>query len=161
MTVDGSPVRSLNEAEAASQASASVQLGVVRDGAPFAVTAPMLPSDGLGTTRVLGWAGLLLQETPDAVRAQRSVPAQGGVYASYRFYGSPSSRYDLSPTSHIIEVDSVPTPTLRCEQRLFTPRAVNRWTRCQLRPWPRCSSAHAARPTARCEQRQDGRPRGV
>ena len=42
---------------------ASVQLGVVRDGAPFAVTAPMLPSDGLGTTRVLGWAGLLLQET--------------------------------------------------------------------------------------------------
>ena len=58
------------------------------------------------------WAGLLLQETPDAVRAQRSVPAQGGVYASYRFYGSPSSRYDLSPTSHIIEVDSVPTPNL-------------------------------------------------
>ncbi|EOD12706.1 Pro-apoptotic serine protease [Emiliania huxleyi CCMP1516] len=105
-------VTHVHGAEAASQASASVQLGVVRDGAPFAVTAPMLPSDGLGTTRVLGWAGLLLQETPDAVRAQRSVPAQGGVYASYRFYGSPSSRYDLSPTSHIIEVDSVPTPTL-------------------------------------------------
>ena len=63
-----------------------------------------LALDGLGTQRVLGWAGLLLQETPDAVLQQRAPPASGGVYASYRFFGSPSSRYDLAPTSHIIEV---------------------------------------------------------
>ena len=33
-------------------------------------------------------------------------------YAAYRFFGSPSSRYDLSPTSHIVEVDGAPTPDL-------------------------------------------------
>ena len=53
---------------------------------------------------MLGWAGLLLQESPDAVQQQRTLPPQGGVYASYRFFGSPSSRYDLAPTSHIVEV---------------------------------------------------------
>ena len=46
------------------------------------------------------------------MRAQRTVPAEGGVYASYRYFGSPSSRYDLAPTTHIIEVDAQPTPDL-------------------------------------------------
>ena len=45
------------------------------------------------------------------MQAQRTVPPSG-VYASYRFFGSPASRYDLSPTSHIVEVDSTPTPDL-------------------------------------------------
>ena len=62
--------------------------------------------------QVVGWAGLLLQESPDAVRQQRTLPPAGGVYASYRFFGSPASRYDLTPTSHIVEVDSTPTPNL-------------------------------------------------
>jgi len=45
-----------------------------------------------GTQEVLGWGGVLVQATPDAVRSQRVVPP-GGVYVSYRFHGSPASRY--------------------------------------------------------------------
>lgn len=37
------------------------------------------------------------------------VPVYAVVVARAR---SPCSRYDLSPTSHIVEVDSTPTPTL-------------------------------------------------
>ena len=70
-----------------------------------------LALDGLGTQAVVGWAGLLLQRTPDAVCSQRSVAGRG-VYASYRFFGSPAARYDISPTVHVTALDSVPTPDL-------------------------------------------------
>lgn len=62
--------------------------------------------------KVVGWAGLLLQAAPEAVHSQRALPEGGGVYASYRFFGSPASRHDLAPTANIVEVDATPTPTL-------------------------------------------------
>jgi hypothetical protein len=93
LSVDGKSIRSLSEAERATQQSTRVALDVVRDGKVRTVTAPTTAFDGLGTQHVLGWAGVLVQETPDAVRSQRAVPtATGGVYISYRFYGSPASR---------------------------------------------------------------------
>ena len=99
-------------AEAALQGRESVKVQIVRDGEPHTFTCRTLAHEGLGTTTVVGWAGLLLQAAPEAVQAQRALPVGGGVYASYRYFGSPSSRYDLAPTSHIIEVDSTPTPDL-------------------------------------------------
>ena len=110
--IDGTPIHSHHLAEAALQGKATVDVQIVRDGKPMSMRCETLKHDGLGTTRVLGWAGLLLQSAPDAVQSQRDMPAGGGVYASYRYFGSPSSRYDLSPTSHIVEVDSQPTPDL-------------------------------------------------
>ena len=112
LRVGGQPVRSIRTCEAALQGREAVDVQIVRDGQPLTVHCPTLSHDGLGTSTVVGWAGLLLQEAPEAVQSQRSLPVGGGVYASYRFFGSPSSRYDLAPTSHIIEVDSTPTPTL-------------------------------------------------
>jgi len=112
LAIDGAPIRSLYDAEAALQGKESVEVQLVREGVPRTQRCATLAHDGLGTQRVLGWAGLLLQETPEAVHQQRTLPPTGGVYASYRFFGSPSSRYDLSPTSHIVEVDSTPTPNL-------------------------------------------------
>ena len=88
-----------------------IAIDVVRDGRQQRISCETVELDGTGTTRVVGWAGLMLQTAPEAVLAQRSVPP-AGVYASYRFFGSPASRYDLAPTSHVVEVDSTPTPTL-------------------------------------------------
>ena len=93
------------------KAPPSLKLDVMRDGKPLTVDVETLSSDGLGTQRVVGFAGLLVQHVPDAVMAQRQV-APNGVYCAYRYYGSPSSRYDLPPTSRIVEVDAAPTPDL-------------------------------------------------
>jgi len=111
LRVDGEAVRSLREVEDSIQGRSLVTLDVVRDGQQRKVDCRTMELDGAGTQKVVGWAGLLLQATPEAVLAQRTVPSEG-VYASYRFFGSPASRYDLAPTSHIVEVDSVPTPDL-------------------------------------------------
>jgi len=111
-SIDGERVASLYDAEMAVQGRDAVALEVVRDGKPLTIECATQQCSGLGTQQVVGWAGLLLQPTPDAVAAQRAVPVRG-AYASYRFFGSPASRYDLSPTSHIIEVDAQPTPDLR------------------------------------------------
>ena len=110
--VGGEAVRSLYAAEVAvNKAPPSLKLDVMRDGKPLTVNVETLSSDGLGTQRVVGFAGLLVQHVPDAVMAQRQV-APNGVYCAYRYYGSPSSRYDLPPTSRIVEVDAAPTPDL-------------------------------------------------
>ena len=110
--VGGEAVRSLYAAEVAvNKAPPSLKLDVMRDGKPLTVDVETLSSDGLGTQRVVGFAGLLVQHVPDAVMAQRQV-APNGVYCAYRYYGSPSSRYDLPPTSRIVEVDAAPTPDL-------------------------------------------------
>ena len=100
-----------NQTEEALQGRDQVEIELLRDGHPLTLQCPTRRSDGVGTTRVVGWAGLLLQQAPEAVQAQRTVPHEG-VYCSYRFNGSPASRYDLSPTSHIVEVDARPTPDL-------------------------------------------------
>ena len=91
LSIDGTPIRSLYEAECATQRSESIKLDVMRDGKPESIVVTTTSFDGLGTRHVLGWAGVLVQETPDAVRSQRAVPP-AGVYISYRFYGSPASR---------------------------------------------------------------------
>ena len=48
LSVDGVPVRSLAEAEEAAQRDGSVQLGLLRDGAPIGIVAPTAEFDGLG-----------------------------------------------------------------------------------------------------------------
>ena len=120
LRVGGQPVRSMQMAEAALQKEGDIDVEIVRDGKPHSLRCSTNAHDGLGTSTVVGWAGLLLQSAPEAVHSQRDLPVGGGVYASYRFFGSPSSRYDLAPTSHIVEVDSIPTPDipafLKCTQ---------------------------------------------
>lgn len=112
VAVDGAAVTSLLDAEAALQGRESVEVSIVRDGQMQRVRCATMKSEGLGTTEVVCWAGLLLQTAPEAVQSQRTVPKGGGVYASYRYHGSPSVSYNISPTSHIVEVDSTPTPDL-------------------------------------------------
>ena len=54
-----------------------VTLSLLRDGTPLQARCATLRHDGAGTQRVVGWAGLLVQESPQAVLSQRAAPPSG------------------------------------------------------------------------------------
>jgi len=91
------------------EAPLHAKLTVIRRGKErdVSVTVPLLGSDG--TTRLLSWHGLLLQETPRCVREFGPPPA--GVYISQTFLGSPAEAEDIDG-EFIVAVDGEPTPTL-------------------------------------------------
>ncbi len=66
---------------------------------------------GNDVERVVQWAGATLQEPHRAISAQRGI-APYGVYVAFFQYGSPSSRYGLTPGRRIVEIDGQPTPDL-------------------------------------------------
>ena len=68
--------------------------------------------DGLGTDRLVHWAGAQLQDTYRAIRERGYVPKEGGVYISRWHHGSPAHRYGLYALHWILEVNDTPTPNL-------------------------------------------------
>lgn len=86
-----------------------IKLTVIRQGSEqeVEVMVPLLASDG--SARVLLWHGLLLQETPRAVRSSAVVPS--GVHISHTFLGSPADAHGVAG-DFLISVDGAPTPTL-------------------------------------------------
>ncbi|ORX79953.1 trypsin-like serine protease [Basidiobolus meristosporus CBS 931.73] len=86
---------------------AEVDMKILRDGKELSVTVPTVPLDGLGTTRIIGWAGALVQEPYRAVLEQvKSIPR--GVYVSCTLYGSPANTYSLKPGVWISEINDIP-----------------------------------------------------
>jgi S1-C subfamily serine protease len=66
---------------------------------------------GRETDRVVQWAGALLQVPHRAVAAQRGIE-RTGVFVAYFSYGSPASRYGVSPGRRILAVDDEETADL-------------------------------------------------
>ena len=66
---------------------------------------------GSDVERIVQWAGATLQAPHRAMSAQRGI-APEGVYVAFFSYGSPATRYGLSPGRRIVEVDGEPTPDL-------------------------------------------------
>jgi S1-C subfamily serine protease len=101
---------SVNSSSAATgEDQMSVKLTFLRRGKEREVTVPiqLLASDG--AKRILSWHGLILQETPRAVRELGAVPA--GVYISQTALGSPGEASNVEG-EFLLAVDGVPTPTL-------------------------------------------------
>lgn len=98
-----------------------VRLTVIRKGTELDVDVmvPLLTSDG--SARVILWHGLLLQETPRAVRRSAVVPA--GVHISHTFLGSPADAHSIMG-DFLVSVDGEPTPTLDAVLRLSSERAT-------------------------------------
>ena len=61
ISIDGTPIRSLRQAEEAVQGRETVSVRLVRDGSTVDATCHTQSLDGRGTRTVIGWAGLLLQ----------------------------------------------------------------------------------------------------
>ena len=95
----------------------AVPLRVLRNRAVVDVEVPTVPlsvggEQGLNQDRLIFALGLLVQTAPLALSSQRGVSADGGVYVSARFPGSPASVSGPPPTSRITHVDGQPTPSL-------------------------------------------------
>lgn len=110
LTIDGKPVSRFREVEDRAQ-SPEVEIVVLRDGAEveLKVATAALALDE--TTRVLQWGGALLHKPHRAIAAQRALPREG-VFVGYYSFGSPASRYGLTPGRRIVAVDDVATPDL-------------------------------------------------
>jgi len=106
--------------------SQQVPLTVLRRGQELevAVTVPLLSSDGAQS--VLGWHGLVLQNTPRAVREAAVVPAEWGIYIGQTMLGSPAEAHGIEG-DFLVSVDGKATKNLddllgfgqtaSCEQR--------------------------------------------
>ncbi|QDZ21719.1 serine protease [Chloropicon primus] len=68
--------------------------------------------DGLGTDRLLHWAGAQIQDSYRAVKERGFLPQNHGVYISRWHHGSPSHRYGMYALHWILEVNGKPTPDL-------------------------------------------------
>lgn len=111
LAVDGKPVADFRSVELAAQEKKIVRLTVLRNSEVQELDVETVPLDGEDTGRVLIWAGAQLQNPHRAVAVQRGIPREG-VFVAYFGFGSPASRYGLSPGRRIVEVDGKPTPDL-------------------------------------------------
>lgn len=110
LAIDGKPVGQFRAVELASQKPV-VRLTILRNSEVQDIDVETVVLDGEDTSRMLMWAGTQLQNPHRAVAAQRGIPREG-VFVAYFGFGSPASRYGLSPGRRIVEVDGVPTPDL-------------------------------------------------
>lgn len=110
LTIDGVAVSRFREVERLA-ASAELAIVVLRDGAELELKVPTLALAMDETTRVVQWGGALLHKPHRVVAAQRALP-RDGVFVGYYSFGSPASRYGLTPGRRIVAVDDVATPDL-------------------------------------------------
>ena len=84
---------------------------VVRRREQINVELHTVADDDVETTHIATLCGVLLQKPHLAVRQHiKELPSE--VYISSRFYGAPSSRYNLWSSSFITHMNGTPTPTL-------------------------------------------------
>ena len=110
LSIDGTTSNRMQEVEALVQRE-QVGLALLRDGQESAVTVPTVALGLDETDRVVQWSGALLARPHRVVAAQRALLREG-VFVGYYSYGSPASRYGLSPGRRIVAVDDQPTPDL-------------------------------------------------
>ena len=110
LAVNGRPATGFRMVEQASQRPA-VNLLVLRNGRILSIEVPTVALSGTGTRHILLWAGAILQKPQLAAAEQFGIP-RTGLLVDYYNYGSPASRYGLTPGQRIIAVDGQPTPDM-------------------------------------------------
>ncbi|MDE2235657.1 MAG: PDZ domain-containing protein [Gammaproteobacteria bacterium] len=132
LTVQGKPATSFRSVALASQRP-RVELTLLRDGKIMQVSVPTVALSGKGTQRILLWAGALLQ-TPQHSALQSGVPA-GNPLVDFYNYGSPASRYGLTPGQSILAVNGVPTPDMDSFIRAVQDKRNGETVRLTVRTW--------------------------
>ncbi len=110
LSLDGEPVSRDRDLRPLSRGG-RFRVEILRNGEVLELEVEPERMSGEGTTRAVLWAGALLQAPHPALAAQYNI-APGGVYISRHWFGSPSTRYGLSATSRIVEVDGEPVADL-------------------------------------------------
>lgn len=111
LAIDSRPLHNFEQLAHLSQ-KPSVALTVLRDSKVMHITMPTRLLDTGALDRVLVWGGAILQRPPRTLATQRGQP-RTGVWVAYFNYGSPASRYGLSPGLRIVSVNGNPTPDIK------------------------------------------------
>jgi len=110
LAVDGKICTTFRDVELATQTSQQVKLTLLRNQAEIEEVVSTVDLSGAGTTKVVCWAGAILQNT------HRPVAQLGflhhGVYCSRWYFGSPAHKYSLRAAHWIVEANGKPTPDL-------------------------------------------------
>ncbi len=109
LAVNGRPTSSWRTLETA--LSGPLTLALWRDGQRVVETVEPQRVSTTDIDRALVWAGAILHAPHRPMVMQQGVPPTG-VYVSWRWFGSPSDKYDLDPTWRIEAVDDVLVPDL-------------------------------------------------
>lgn len=110
LTINGELVSSFSEAAKAVQGE-QVSVEFWRNESLQQATINSEQLDGRSASRVVQWAGALLQDPYRELARQRGI-VPSGVYVAYFSYGSPATRYGLWAGRRIVEVNGQPTPDL-------------------------------------------------
>jgi S1-C subfamily serine protease len=111
LAIDDHPVTQFREVERLVSTRDQVNATVWRSGGEQRLAIRTAALSGNDIDRVVQWAGATLQAPHRAISVQRGI-APYGVYVAFFQFGSPSSRYGLSPGRRIVEVDGQATPDL-------------------------------------------------
>ncbi|KAF0691766.1 Aste57867_17037 [Aphanomyces stellatus] len=113
LSIDGVVVAKDFDVERQCMGKSHVQVVVLRDRDEQTLTVETCALSGTGTSRVIIWCGLVIQEPHYAVVNLGYLPEEGGgVYCSRWCYGSPAHKHGLRATMWIVQVNNEPTPTL-------------------------------------------------
>ncbi|CEP12485.1 hypothetical protein [Parasitella parasitica] len=88
-----------------------LKMTILRDGQELNLMVPTTSFDGKETTEVIGWQGMVLQDTYASAKEQVQVKVPEGVYVSSCLLGSPAQA-SLTSGIWISEVDQTPVKTL-------------------------------------------------
>ncbi len=111
LALNGTPVTNFRDVEKAVIGVEAVDATILRRGKELTLKVPTVALGGLGTDRVIGWAGALLQAPHRSIAAQRGFSADG-VYIAWTWWGSPANHFGLAGSLRIITVDGVSVPDL-------------------------------------------------
>lgn len=119
LAINGKPVTCFKDVENACNninecdTEGSLKMTVFRQGLELDVVVGTDVRNGFGTTRMVNWAGGIIQDSHPAVRALGFLPEEGhGVYIARWCNGSPAHRYGLYSLQWIVEINGKPTPDL-------------------------------------------------
>ncbi|GAA5809801.1 hypothetical protein MFLAVUS_003214 [Mucor flavus] len=104
---------------------------IIRDGQEQILSVPTTQFDGKETTEVIGWQGMLIQNTYTAAKEQAQKIIPEGVYVSCCLFGSPAQA-NLKPGIWITEIDQIPVKTLDMLLEAVKPERINERQRKKL-----------------------------
>ncbi|KAI5074824.1 hypothetical protein GOP47_0010785 [Adiantum capillus-veneris] len=119
LAIDGHPITCFQDVDYAcnlmteNDNNGRLKLTVFRQGMELEVFVGLDVRNGFGTTRMVNWAGGIIQNSHPAVRALGFLPEEGhGVYINRWSHGSPAHRYGLYALQWIVEINGKSTPDL-------------------------------------------------
>jgi len=131
LAVDGKICTSFREVEIATKDTEEVKLTLLRNMEQVEETVSTVLLTGKGTTRIICWAGAILQDTHRPV-AQLGFLHEG-VYCSRWYFGSPAHKYSLRAAHWIVEVNGQPTPNLDTFLKVASSIDANEFVRLKIR----------------------------